>query len=156
MIPIFKQFLQAKTYNTEKKSYYQRYDVKRTRAFHKQEMTKQKVYRNILARKSGMDYSAVIHFQSSLFNVDKEKALTKNIQQGETNQKQGKWCRCGSIEHLQITSNYCPVGISYRKAKKLALEMGLSLAKTNKAEEYESEYEEGNFMVAEASGVDKE
>ena len=35
----FEQFLQAETLNTKKnKSYYQRYDVKRLRAFHKQTM----------------------------------------------------------------------------------------------------------------------
>ena len=82
MIPIFKQFLQAKTYNTEKKSYYQRYDVKRTRAFHKQEMTKQKIYENIIARQSGVYYSAGILFQTSIVNMDKAKALTKKKSTG--------------------------------------------------------------------------
>ena len=43
-----KQFLQAETLNAKKnKSYYQRYDVKRLRAFHKQAMMKQKKYENI-------------------------------------------------------------------------------------------------------------
>ena len=38
----FKQFLQAETLNAKKnKSYYQRYDVKQLRAFHKQAMIKQ-------------------------------------------------------------------------------------------------------------------
>ena len=41
----FKQFLQAETFNTEKnKSYYQQYDFKRLRAFHKQSMIKQQIY----------------------------------------------------------------------------------------------------------------
>ena len=53
----FKQLLQPKTLNTEKnKSYYQRYDVKRLRAFHKQAIMKEN-YNNMLARQSGMDYS---------------------------------------------------------------------------------------------------
>ena len=39
--PTFKQLLQSETLNAEKnKSYYQRYGVKRLRAFHKQAMIK--------------------------------------------------------------------------------------------------------------------
>ena len=39
---MFEQFLQAETLNSKRnKSYYQRYDVKRLRAFHKQAMIKQ-------------------------------------------------------------------------------------------------------------------
>ena len=54
----FEQFLQAETINDKKdKSYYQRYGVKQLRAFHKQAMIKQKIYNNMLARQSGMDYS---------------------------------------------------------------------------------------------------
>ena len=42
--PTFTDFLQAETLNAEKKkSYYQRYDVKRLRAFHKQAMIKQQL-----------------------------------------------------------------------------------------------------------------
>ena len=65
----FEQFLQAETLNAKKnKSYYQRYDVKRLRAFHKQAMIKQQIYYNMLARRSGMDYSKLIQFQTSLIN----------------------------------------------------------------------------------------
>ena len=64
-----------------------------------------------------MDYSAGIRFQTSLVNMDKSKALTKNNQLGKTNQKQERQCQCGSIKHLRIASNYSPVGISYQKAK---------------------------------------
>ena len=40
----FEQFVQVETLNAEKnKSYYQRYDVKRLRAFHKQAMIKQQM-----------------------------------------------------------------------------------------------------------------
>ena len=54
----FEQFLQAETINAKKdKSYYQRYGVKQLRAFHKQAMIKQQIYDNMLARRSGMNYS---------------------------------------------------------------------------------------------------
>ena len=59
----FKQFLQKETLDAKKnKSYYQRYDVNRLRAFHKQEMIKQQIYDNMLARQSVMDYIQGIHF----------------------------------------------------------------------------------------------
>ena len=44
----------------------------------------------------------------------KAKALTKNNRLGKMNKKQGRRCRCGSIKHLQITSNYFPLGISLK------------------------------------------
>ena len=78
MSPTFKHFLKDDNDNTEKeKSYYQQYDVKIMRAFHKQSMIKQKIYENILARRSRMDSSAGIRFQTSLVNTDKAKSLTK-------------------------------------------------------------------------------
>ena len=44
-IPTFKQFFQATTLNADKNmSYYQLYNVKRLRAFHKQAMIKQQIY----------------------------------------------------------------------------------------------------------------
>ena len=46
------------------------------RAFHIQEMMKQQIYDNILARQSGVDYSPGIHFQTSLVNMGESKALT--------------------------------------------------------------------------------
>ena len=57
MIPTSKQFLQAETLNSDKnKEYYQRYNVKIIRAFHKKLIMKQKIYKNIHVRQSGMDY----------------------------------------------------------------------------------------------------
>ena len=77
----FKQFLQAETLNADKnKSYYQQYDVKRLRAFHKQVMTKQQIYNNMLARRSWMDYSEGIQFQTSLINMDEARVLTMSNQ----------------------------------------------------------------------------
>ena len=74
----FKQFLQAETLNTDKnKSYYQPYDFKRLRAFHKQAMIKQQIYYNMLARRSGMDYSPGIQFETSIINMEEAKELTK-------------------------------------------------------------------------------
>ena len=67
----FKKFLQAETLNAEKnKSYYQRYDVKRLRSFQKQAIMKQQIYDNMLARRSGMDYTPGIQFQTSIPNME--------------------------------------------------------------------------------------
>ena len=66
----FEQFFQAETLNADKnKSYYQKYDVKRLRAFHKQANIKQQIYENMLARKIGVDYSPGIQFETSLLNM---------------------------------------------------------------------------------------
>ena len=66
----FETFLQAETLNADgNKSYYQRYDVKRLRAFHKQAMMKQQIYDNMLARRSGIDYSQGIQFETSIINM---------------------------------------------------------------------------------------
>ena len=112
----FEQFLQAETLNAKKnKSYYQQYNVKRLRAFHKQAMIKQKIYDNMLARQSGMDYSRGIQFQTSIINMEEAKGLTTNNQQ--------KQCKCGSVKNLRISHKDCPVGIAIRKAKKSALEI---------------------------------
>ena len=106
----FEQFLQAETLNVKKnKPYYQEYDVKRPRAFHKQAMIKQQIYDNMLARRSGMDYSQGVQFQTSLINMEEAKELT-------TDNKQ-KQCRCGSIKHLRIYSKDCPVVLAVRNAK---------------------------------------
>ena len=79
--PTLTDFLQAETLNAKKKnSYYQRYNVKRTRAFHKQEIIKQQLYDNMLARRSGMDYSAWILLQTSIINMEQAQELTKNNQ----------------------------------------------------------------------------
>ena len=118
MIPTFKHLLQSETVKYKNnKSYYQQYDVKIMGAFHNQAMMKHKIYENILTRKMGMYYSPVIHFETIIVNMDEAKALTKSNQPEKSNAKQQKWCRCGSIKHLRITSNYFPSGISSQKAK---------------------------------------
>ena len=102
--------MQAETLNAEKnKSYYQRYDFKQLRAFHKQAMIKQQIYDNMLARRSGMDYSQGIQFQTSLVNMEEAKGLTMNNQQNQ--------CKCGSVKHLGISHKDCPIGLAIRKAK---------------------------------------
>ena len=78
---IFIHFLQSEIPNADKnKSYYQRYNVKQLRAFHKQAMTKQQIYDNMLARQSGMDYSQGIQFETSIVNMEEAKELTMNNQ----------------------------------------------------------------------------
>ena len=110
----FEQFLQAETLNSKNnKSYYQRYDVNRLRAFHKQAMIKQHIYDNMLARRSGMDYSQGIQFQTSLVNMEEAKGITMNNQQ--------KQCKCGSVKHLCLSHKDCPVGLAIRKANKIGL-----------------------------------
>ena len=126
-----KHFLQAETINADmNKSYYQRYYVKRMRAFHKQAIMKQQIYKNIIARRSGMDYSPGIQFQTSLINMEEAKELTMSNQ---PEKNQNNWCRCGSTKHLRFSSKDFPVGLAIRQAKKLALGMGLSQSEANKA-----------------------
>ena len=82
----FKQFLKAETLNTKKnKSYYQWYDVKQPRAFHKQAMFKQQIYDNILARWSGVDYSQGIKFETSIINIKEAQEIKTNNQPKESN-----------------------------------------------------------------------
>ena len=50
-------------------------------AFHKQLITKQKIYDNILARRSGMYYSPGILFETIIVNIDEAKALTQTNNQ---------------------------------------------------------------------------
>ena len=94
-------------------------------------MIKQQIYENILARRSGMNYIPGIQFQKIIINMDEVKELTMNNQSGESMDKK-KRCRCGSLEHLHITSKDCPIGLSYQNAKK-ALDMGLSQQETKKS-----------------------
>ena len=47
------------------------------RAFHNRAMIKQQIYENILVRKNGIGYSAVISFETSIISKKNEKALTK-------------------------------------------------------------------------------
>ena len=88
--------------------------------------------------------------------MDEEKSLTKNNKLVKPNQNQGRQFWCGSIKHLQITSDYCPVGISYQRWGKLALGVGISPSKTTKAAEDAAAEEEVDCLVLEASGVDEE
>ena len=77
----FEQFMQAETLNAKKyNSYYQWYYVKQLRAFHKQAMNKQPIYNNMFARRSGMDYSPGVQFQTSLIIMQEAKELTMNNQ----------------------------------------------------------------------------
>ena len=96
-----------------------------------------------------MDYSPGIKFQTSLINMDGEKSPT-TINQVERNQQ--KWCRCGSIKSLQVTSKDCPVGLAIRKSKRLALGMRLSQFEAKKAEEDSTEEEKITCLEAEATG----
>ena len=140
----FENFLQAETLNARKNTaYYQRYDVKRLRAFHKQAMIKQQIYDNMFARRSGMDYSQGIQFQTSLVNMEEANLLTIN------NQK--KQCKCGSIKHLRISSKDCPLGLAIRKAKKSALETAPSKLEAKKAEEDSSAEEERKCLTEEVT-----
>ena len=146
----FKHFLQAEKLNADKnKSYYQQYDVKPLISFHKQTMMKQNIYKNMLARQSGMDYSPGIQFQTSLINMEEEKELTI-INQPEM--KQQKQCQCGSTKHLQVSSKDCPVGLAIRKAKKMVLGTGISKYEAKKAAKDATVEEESKFLAAESAG----
>ena len=82
----FEQLLQAETLNDKKnKSYYQQYDVRKLKAFHKQAMIKQQIYKNMFARQSGMDYSTGIQFETSLINAEEAKELTMRNQPKKIN-----------------------------------------------------------------------
>ena len=113
-------------------------------------MMKQQIHKNMFARQRGMDYIPGIQFQRSLINMEEAKELTTSNQPEKKQQKQ---CRCGSIKHLRVYSKDFPVGLAIRKTKKLALGMGLSQSKANKAAEDTSEGEERKCLAAEAAGV---
>ena len=83
-----------------------------------------------------MGYSPGIRFETSLVNMYKAKGLTKRNQSVRLNQRQKIRCQYGSINHLRITTRDLPVGISYQKAKKMALGMGISQSKKKKVAEY--------------------
>ena len=95
--PTLTDFLQVETLNAEKKkSYYQRYDIKRLRAFHKQAMIKQQLYDNMLERRSGMDYNAGI--LCWFYGVDMRRA--ESVAGDDS-----LFCHC--IPQLQWTFNIC-------------------------------------------------
>ena len=84
----FEQFLQTETLNAERNnSYYQRYYVKQLRAFHKKTMIKQQIYDNMLARRSGMDYSQGIQFQTSIIKMEEAQELTMNNEPKKINRR---------------------------------------------------------------------
>ena len=103
----------------------------------------------MLARRSGMDYSAGTLFQTSIINMEQAQELTMNNQPEKMEQKR---CRCGSIKHSQVSTKDCPMGLAMRKAKKMALGMALSKSEAKKAVEDAASEEERNFMAAEAAG----
>ena len=120
----FKQFFQAETLNAEKnKACYQRYNATRLRAFHKQAMMKQQIYKNMLERLCGVDCIPEIQFQTSLINMEEVKEITMRNQ---LEKKQQNRCHCVSIKHLLASSKDCPVGLAIRKSKHLSLGIGLS------------------------------
>ena len=146
----FEKFLQAETINAKKKKWcYQQYNVKQLRAFHNQEMMKPKNYENMLARQSEMEYSPGIQFETSIINMEEAQELKINNQPGK---KQQKRRRCGSIKHLWVTSKVCHVGLAIRKAKKLALGVGLSKSEAKKAAEDAAAEEEIKCLAEEAAG----
>ena len=69
---------------------------------------------SLQARRSGMDYSQGIQFQTSLVNMEEAKGLTMNNQE--------KQCKCGSVKHLRISHKDFHVALAIRKARNLALE----------------------------------
>ena len=66
--------------------------------------------------------------------------------------KQQKRCQCGSTKHLRVYSKDCPVGLAIRKAKKLALGMGISQYEAKKSAEDAKSEEERKCLAAEAAG----
>ena len=117
--PTFEQFLQEETTNADKnKSYYQRYDVKRLRAFHKQAMIKQQINGNMLARRSGMDYSPGIQFETILINTEEAQELTMKNQPGKKSTKAVPVCL-----HQALTSYFkgFPCGTCDLKSQKIVI-----------------------------------
>ena len=93
-----KNVLQSETLNANKnKSYYQLYDVNWLRAFHKQAIIKQQIYDNMLARRSGVDYSQGMQFHTNLINMEEAQEVTINNQTGKNQQKR---CWCVSLQDI--------------------------------------------------------
>ena len=88
-------------------------------------------------------------FYTILVRKDEEKALTTSNQ---LEKKQKKWCQCGSIKHLIVTSKYFPVRLAIIKAKRMALGMGLSKSEAKKAAEDAAEDEDRKCLAEEATG----
>ena len=83
-------------------------------------MIKPKKYKNIIARRSGMDNSPGVQIQTSLIDMDDAETFTTSNQ---TEKNQQKRFRCGSLEDLRVTSNDCSMGLAIKNDKKLALGM---------------------------------
>ena len=84
--------------------------------------------------------------------MEEAKSLTMSDQ---PEKKQQKRFQCGSIKNLRVTSKDFPVGIAIRKAKQLALGMGISQSNAKKASEYAALEEESKCLSSEASGEGK-
>ena len=127
-MPTFEQFLQAETVNAKKNnSYYQQYYVNQLRAFHNQATIKQNISDNMLARRSGVEYSPGMQFKRVSSKMEETQELTMK------NQPKKKRCRYGSIKHARVTSKYFPVELAIRKTKKSTLVMVLSKSEAKKA-----------------------
>ena len=131
--PTLTDLLQAETLNAEKKkTYYQRYDIKQLRAFHKQAIIKQQLYDNMLAIRSGMDYSAGILFQTSIINMKQAERLTKNNQQE-------KWNISGAVvapsSTPELVQRIALWDLQCESPKKKALGMALSKSEAKKTVE---------------------
>ena len=96
-----------------------------------------------------MDYSPGIKFQTSIISIEEAKELTMS-NQPENNQQ--KWCWCGSIKHLRVSSKDFPVGLAIKNAKQLALGMGISQSESNNSAEDATAEEERKCLAAEAAG----
>ena len=59
------------------------------RSLHKQGMIKQQIYKDILARKTGLDYSPIMCFETILVNMDEAKPLSKKNQPEKHNENNG-------------------------------------------------------------------
>ena len=119
------------------------------RAFHNKAMMKEQIYDNIPVKRSGMDCSPGICFQTSLVNMDKTKALTTRNQPEKKQQKQF-WCV--STKHLRITSNDFLLMLAIRRVKKLTLRIGISQAEAKKSEEDSAPERRSKFLAAEVDG----
>ena len=73
-----------------------------------------------------MDYSQGIGFETSIVNMFKAKSLTKS-NQSENLTREKKRCRCGSTNHLHITSMDCPVGFSIVNTKQFLGGVSISI-----------------------------
>ena len=81
-------------------------------------MVKYQIYENVIARQSGVGYSPIIRFETSLVDMDKAKSLNTSNKPEKSNHRKQRRYRCGSIKHLRIASKDCPAALAIRKAQK--------------------------------------